>query len=105
LSCRACRARSGEDVAMIAVRHTFRCWPDAVRWGGCFMLALTFHAAGAAAILARWSEETELVANAPVVMVELAPAPVSPNITPNASPPGRLHNKQTPRISPRNPAE
>src|SRR5262249_18215900 len=66
-----------------------RCWPDAVRWGGCFALALTFHAAGAAALLARLGEDSDLVANAPVVMVELAPVPVSPNITPNELPPGR----------------
>ena len=90
---------------MIAERHTFRCWPDAARWGGCFMLALASHAAGAAAILARWSDETELVANAPVVMVELAPAPVSPNITPNESPPGPQQNEAEPQLVPQKPIE
>src|SRR5262249_16744000 len=104
-SCSACRPRSGEDVAMIAERHTFRCWPDAARWGGCFMLALASHAAGAPAILPRWSDQTQLVSNAPVCMVELAPAPVSPNITPNESPPGPEQNEGEPQLVPQKPIE
>jgi protein TonB len=82
-----------------------RCWPDAVRWGGCFALALTFHAAGAAALLARWGEDSDLVANAPVVMVELAPVPVSPNITPNELPPGPQQSEAEPEPTPEKPVE
>ena len=67
---------------------TLRRWPEALRWGACFALALCFHAAGAAALLARWSEDSDLVANAPVIMIELAPLPVAPDITPTELPPG-----------------
>jgi protein TonB len=92
---------------MTAVRHALpvRRWPDAVRWGGCFALALAFHAAGAAALLARWSEDSDLVANAPVVMVELAPVPVSPNITPNELPPGPQQSEAEPEPTPEKPIE
>ena len=62
-------------------------WPEAARWGACFVFAVAFHAAGAAALFARWSEDSDLVANAPVIMVDLAPVAVSPNIT-NDVPPG-----------------
>jgi protein TonB len=65
-----------------------RHWPEVARWGACFALALCFHAAGAAALLARWNEETDQVANAPVITIELAPAPVAPAITPTELPPG-----------------
>jgi len=65
-----------------------RRWPEAWRWGACFTLALCFHAAGAAAMLARWSESSDLVANAPLIMVDLAPVAVSPDTTPNELPPG-----------------
>ena len=51
-----------------------RRWPEALRWGACFALALGFHAAGAAALLARWSDDSDLVANAPLIMIELAAA-------------------------------
>jgi periplasmic protein TonB len=92
---------------MIAARQTLpaRRWPDAVRWGGCFTLALAFHAAGAAALLARWGEDSDLVANAPVVMVELAPAPVSPNITPNELPPGPQQSEAELESVPEKPIE
>ncbi len=59
-----------------------RRWPDATRWGLAFALALCFHAAGAAAMLARWNENNDSVANAPVIMLELAPVPVAPAIVP-----------------------
>lgn len=63
-------------------------WPEPLRWGTCFALALSFHGAGAAALLARWNESSDLVANAPVIMLELAPVPVAPVTTPNELPPG-----------------
>lgn len=59
---------------------SFSRWPEAARWGVCFALAVAFHAVGAAALFARWSEDSDLVANAPVIMVDLAPVAVSPNI-------------------------
>jgi periplasmic protein TonB len=76
------------------VPSTVRSWPDALRWGTCFALALSFHAAGAAALLARWSEDSDLVANAPVIMVDLAPLPVAPEVTPNELPPDTVLSKQ-----------
>ncbi len=58
---------------MIAMRTQ-----DATRWAACFALAAVFHAAGAAALLARWSDDAGDIANAPVIMVELAPVAASP---------------------------
>ena len=75
---------------MIAACETtnYRRWPDGLRWGACFSLALCFHAAGAAAMLARWNEGSDLLANAPVIMIDLAPVAVAPDTTPNELPPG-----------------
>jgi protein TonB len=67
-----------------AARHR---WSETLRWTVCFALALAFHAGGAAALLARWTETSDLVANAPVIMLDLAPAPVAPEITPTEVPP------------------
>jgi periplasmic protein TonB len=78
---------------------------EALRWGACFALALGFHAAGVAALLARWSEDSDLVANAPVVIVDLAPVPVSPNITPNELPPGPEQSEAQPEPEPEKPVE
>ncbi len=61
---------------------------SAARWSGCFALVLSVHAAGAAALLAHWTESTDAVVNAPVMMVELAPLPVAPQIKPTDVPPG-----------------
>ncbi len=75
---------------MVAIRQIVRTrrWPDAARWAACFTLALCFHAAGAMALLARWTDSSDLVANAPVIMIDLAPEAVAPDITPNELPPG-----------------
>jgi len=63
-------------------------WPDAFRWGLCILLALGLHAAGAALLLP-WNDEAfDEVANAPVIMIELAEVPVAPNVTPTELPPG-----------------
>jgi protein TonB len=70
----------------IAVRR----WSNELRWGSCFSLALCFHAVGAAALLARWNENDDLVANAPVIMIELGPVSAAPTVTPNELPPGPL---------------
>jgi protein TonB len=73
-----------------------RRWPEWLRWSACFALALCFHAAGAAALLARWSESSDLVANAPVIMIELAPVPVAPDLTPSELPPGPQQTEAQP---------
>ena len=79
--------------------------PEALRWGICFALALCFHAAGAAALLARWTESSDLVANAPLIMLELAPLPVAPDITPNELPPGPQQAEAQPEPAPVKPVE
>ena len=79
--------------------------PEALRWGLCFALALCFHAAGAVALFARWGEDSDLVVNAPVIMVALAPASVSPNVTPNESPPGPEQSEAQPEPEPEQPVE
>jgi protein TonB len=84
---------------------SFRQWPEAARWGACFALAIAFHAAGAAALFARWGEDSDLVANAPIIMVDLAPVAVSPNITPNELPPGPRQQQAEPEPVPEKPVE
>jgi protein TonB len=61
--------------------------PEALRWGLCLALALTFHAAGAWAILSSYAPPED-VANAPVIMIELAPVAVAQDVTPSQLPPG-----------------
>ena len=80
-------------------------WPEAARWGACFVFAIAFHAAGAAALFARWSEESNLVANAPVIMVDLAPVAVSPNTTPTDVPIGPEQQEAEPEPQPEKPIE
>jgi periplasmic protein TonB len=75
-------------------------WPDGARWAACFVLALSFHVAGAAALLARWNEPSDLVANAPIITIELAPMPVAPEITPNELPPGPQQQDAEPQPKP-----
>jgi protein TonB len=63
-------------------------------------LAVAFHAVGAAALFARWTEDSDLVANAPVIMVDLAPVAIAPNVTPNELPPGPLQQEAEPEPEP-----
>ena len=79
-------------------------WPEAGRWGACFALAIAFHAAGAAALFARWSEDSNLVAGTTIVMVDLAPVAVSPNITTDVAP-GPLQQDAEPEPQPEKPIE
>ena len=65
-----------------------------LRWVACFALALTFHGAGAAALLTNWQNDDDLAANAPVIAIDLAPIAVSPNTTPNDAPPDQILSKQ-----------
>jgi periplasmic protein TonB len=77
----------------------------ALRWGACLLLALCFHGAGAAALMARWNDSADLVANAPVITIELAPVPVAPEITPNELPPGPQQMQAEPEPRPEKPLE
>ena len=67
--------------------------PQSLRWGACFALALGFHGAGAAALLARWNDSSDLVANAPLIMIDLAPVAVAPTTTPTELPPDQVESK------------
>jgi protein TonB len=76
-----------------------------LRWGACFALALGVHAAGAAALLAHWREDSDLVANAPLIMIELAALPVAPDTKPTEVPPGPQQMQSEPEPAPAKPAE
>ena len=75
---------------MIATRDTsgIRRRPDVLRWGACIAAALFIHIAGAVALLARWNDPPDVVASAPVILIELATVPVAPDVTPSRLPPG-----------------
>ena len=98
--------RYGDVDTMIAVRETtiVRRSPEALRWATCLLLALCLHAAGAAALLV-WTNSSELVANAPVIMIELAPVPVTPDLTPTELPPGPQQAEVQPETEPPKPIE
>lgn len=68
-------------------------WPQAARWGACFAIALGLHGAGAAALMTRWNENEDLVANAPLIMIDMAPEAVAPSITPTDMPPDIVESK------------
>ena len=86
---------------MVVVRR----WPESARWVACFVLAAGFHVAGAAALLARWNDASDLVANAPVITIELAALPVAPETTPNEIPPGPQQQDTEPAPQPAKPLE
>ncbi len=92
---------------MNATRDTVvvRRWPESARWVACFALAAGFHIAGAAALLARWNDASDLVANAPVITIELAALPVAPETTPNEIPPGPQQQDAEPAPEPDKPLE
>ncbi len=73
---------------------------DALRWGACLIVVLTFHAAGAMALLAHWNSEPDLVANAPVIMIELAPLAVAPKTTPTEVAPAPVASEAQPEPQP-----
>jgi periplasmic protein TonB len=74
---------------------------DAARWGVCFALALCFHLAGAAALMAHWRKNDDLVVNAPAIMIELAPLPVATRTKPAHLPPGPEQTAAKPQAEPR----
>jgi periplasmic protein TonB len=73
---------------------------SALRWSACFVLALCFHAAGAAVLLARWNEGSDLVANAPAITIDLAPVAAAPVNMPNELPPGPQQTQAQPEQQP-----
>ncbi len=79
-------------------------WPVTGHWAICLVLALGIHAA-AAALLARSGAEPDEVANAPVIMIELAALPVAPETKPSEAPPGPQQSDVQPQPEPEKPAE
>ena len=79
---------------------------DIARWGLCFAFVLGFHAAGAAALLAHWNDDADLVANAPVITIDLAPMAVAPQTQPTELPPGpeQTEAKSEPEPQPQKPS-
>ena len=80
-------------------------WPDLARWLACFTLALFVHVGGALALLAHWSETSDLIANAPIIMVELAPVAVAAQTQPTELPPGPQQTEVEPEPEPKRPIE
>jgi len=68
---------------------------EALRWGICFTLAVVIHVGGAAALLARWTDSSDL-ASAPVITIELAPIAATPDEVPNDVTPEREQVKPEP---------
>jgi len=78
---------------------------DTGRWAACIVLALGIHGAGAAALLARWNNTFDEVANAPVITIELATLPVAPDTKPTELPPGPQQPQAAPAQQPPKPVE
>ena len=60
------------------------------RWGAGAALAIGVHVGGAAALLVHWQDQSDAVASAPVILVDLAPVATAPAIVPTELPPGPL---------------
>jgi protein TonB len=93
-----------DEASMNATRGAVRRWPETLRWGGCLALALGIHAAGAA-VLMGWGEAPDLVANAPLIMIELATLPVAPDNKQTEVPPGPPQTQAEPASEPAKPVE
>ncbi len=78
---------------------------DLARWVTCFLLALLLHIGGAAALLMHWQNEPDLVANAPIITVELAPVAVAPQTQPTELPPGPQQAEAEPQSKPEKPPD
>jgi protein TonB len=78
---------------------------EAARWGAALALALCLHAAGAVALLVRWSENAEAIASAPLITIELAALPVAPQTQPTELPPGPQQAEAKPQSEPQEPVE
>ena len=79
--------------------------PESGRWVFCVALALGVHMAAAAALLAHWNTMPDEVANAPLIMIDLEPLPVAPDVKPTEAPPGPLQRQATATPAPATPAE
>lgn len=80
--------------------------PASLRWSACFVAALGIHAAGAAVLLAHWEPASDQIANAPVIMIDLAPIAVAPQTVQSDMPPDAVERQfQTGEQTPDEPEE
>jgi len=80
-----------------------RRWPAALRWTACFALVLGAHATAAAALLGPWRAPVAPIAEAPVILVALAPAPAAPAAPPAELAPGPPQTQAAPSPAPAKP--
>jgi protein TonB len=74
---------------------------ESLLWGACFTLAVCIHGAGAAALLAKWSESADPGASSPVVMIDLAPVAAAPEVIPTDMPPDQVASRaEEPQVEP-----
>lgn len=75
---------------------------SAAYWAIGLSLALGIHGAAAALLLAHWHAGPEEVASAPAILVDFAPTPAAPAVTPITLPPGppKLQQKTQPKPKP-----
>ena len=67
--------------------------PATLRWSACFVVAFGIHIAGAAALMARWHSDSDQIASAPVVMIDLAPVAVAPQTVETDMPPDTVERQ------------
>lgn len=82
----------------------WRRWPEGLRWAACFTLVLGAHAAAAAVLLGHWHGQEEPIADAPVILVELAPVAVAPAVPATDVAPGPLQTQSASATEPEKPA-
>ena len=70
-------------------------------WAAGITLALGLHGAAAALLLAHWHADVGAVASAPAILVDFAPAPAAPAVTPSALPPGPPQPQQQAQPQPK----
>lgn len=67
--------------------------PATLRWSVCFVAALGIHVAGAAVLLTHWQADSDQVANAPVIMIDMAPIAVAPQTVETDMPPDTVERQ------------
>jgi protein TonB len=72
---------------------------DTLRWTLCFAAVVAVHALGAAALMAR-TDDSDILPNAPVITIDLAPMPVAPEIVPTDTPVGPQQVETPPEPEP-----
>jgi periplasmic protein TonB len=94
----------GQAAAALVTREVLPRRSEWLRWSACLALALALHAAVAAALLLYWRTDEDQVAGAPLILIELAPLPVAPAVTPTGAPPGPQQTQTVAAPPPEQPA-